>query len=80
MDLTVKGGYLIKFCMKLIAVISHDNNNNFFILPVSWYSTRLLPLNRQFFLIPNGINVFVDCRHKYFTSCSSQFCQNLIST
>jgi hypothetical protein len=25
MDLTVKKGYLIKFCMKLIAVISHDN-------------------------------------------------------
>jgi hypothetical protein len=25
MDLTVKVGYLIKFCMKLIAVISHDN-------------------------------------------------------
>jgi hypothetical protein len=25
MDLTVKVGYLIKCCMKLIAVISHDN-------------------------------------------------------
>jgi hypothetical protein len=25
MDLTSKEGYLIKFCMKLIAAISHDN-------------------------------------------------------
>jgi hypothetical protein len=25
MDLTVKEEYLIKYCMKLIAVISHDN-------------------------------------------------------
>jgi hypothetical protein len=25
MDLTLREGYWIKFCMKLIAVISHDN-------------------------------------------------------
>jgi hypothetical protein len=33
MDLTVKVGYLIKFCMKLIAVISHDNYYSQFYLP-----------------------------------------------
>jgi hypothetical protein len=25
MDLTLRGGYWVKFCMELIAVMSHDN-------------------------------------------------------
>jgi predicted RNA-binding Zn-ribbon protein involved in translation (DUF1610 family) len=33
MDLTVKGGYLIKLCMHLIAVISHDNYYSQFYCP-----------------------------------------------
>jgi hypothetical protein len=30
MNLTVKEGYLIKFCMKLITMISHDNYHSQF--------------------------------------------------
>jgi hypothetical protein len=33
---------------------------NFITLLGNWYNNRLLPLIRQFFHIPNGINEFVD--------------------
>jgi hypothetical protein len=33
---------------------------SFIALFVNWYNNRLLPLIRQFFLIPNRINEFVD--------------------
>jgi hypothetical protein len=43
--------------MKLIAVISHDDYYcQFYNLLVNWYNNRLLPLIRQFFLIPDRIN------------------------
>jgi hypothetical protein len=61
MDFTVKERYSIKFCMKFIPVISHDKYySQFNTLLVKWYNNRLLPLIRQVFLIPNGINEFVD--------------------
>jgi hypothetical protein len=46
--------------MKLIAMISHDNYYSHFTLFVNWYNKRLLPLIRQFILIPNRINELVD--------------------
>jgi hypothetical protein len=33
MDLTLSEGYWIKFCMKLVAVMSHDNYYTHFYLP-----------------------------------------------
>jgi hypothetical protein len=33
---------------------------SFVTLFVNWYNTRLLPLIRQFFLIPNRVNEFMD--------------------
>jgi hypothetical protein len=45
--------------MKLIAVISHDNHYSV-VFFVNWYNNELLQLIRQFFLIPNKINDFVD--------------------
>jgi hypothetical protein len=48
MDLTLREGYWIRMCMKLIAVVSLDN----------FYS----PLIRQFFLIANNVNEFMDLR------------------
>jgi hypothetical protein len=43
MDLPRKEGYLIKFCMKSIAVISHDNQliNNLYILLIYRVSNAL---------------------------------------
>jgi hypothetical protein len=56
MDLTLREEYWIKFCMKLIAVISHDNYYSLITLLVNWYNNRLLQMIRQFFRIPNRIN------------------------
>jgi hypothetical protein len=52
----------------------------FIALLVSWYNKRLLPLIRQFFFTPNRVNGFMDLRPLCSTSCSNQFCQNLITT
>jgi hypothetical protein len=52
MDLTVKEGYLIKLCMKLIAVISHDNyygiSSNLLILLLKHFKAKR-PLNPDHF-------------------------------
>jgi hypothetical protein len=48
-----------EFC-RLITVIPHDNYYGFIALLVNWYNNRLLPLIRQFFLIPNRINKFTE--------------------
>jgi hypothetical protein len=58
MGLTFREDYWKKCCMKLIAVTSHDNYSQSYALLVNWYNNRLLPLIRQFFLIPNRINEF----------------------
>jgi hypothetical protein len=51
MDLTLREGYWITFCMKVIAVISHDNYYcQFIALFVNWYNNIFLPVIRQFFL------------------------------
>jgi hypothetical protein len=68
MDLTLRRGYWIKLCMKLIAVKSHDNYYNFIALLASRYSNRLLPLIRQFFLTPKRMNDFMDLRRQCFNS------------
>jgi hypothetical protein len=49
MDLTLREGYAIQFCVKLIAVISHDNYYSFIALFVNLYYNRHLSLIRQFF-------------------------------
>jgi hypothetical protein len=46
--LTLREGHSVKFCMKLIAVISNDS-----------YSSNNLPMIRQFFLIPNRMNKYM---------------------
>jgi hypothetical protein len=51
MGLTLREGYSIKCCMKLIAVISHNN-----------YCCQFY----QSFLIPNGINEFMDLKTVMF--------------
>jgi hypothetical protein len=43
MDLTLREGSQIKFRMKMMLVISHDNNYSYTLL-VNWYNNRLLPL------------------------------------
>jgi hypothetical protein len=46
---TLRAGYWIEFCMKLISKISHYNYYSKFYH--SWYNDRLLPLVRQFFIL-----------------------------
>jgi hypothetical protein len=51
--------------------------NGFIALLVNWYINRLLPLIRQFFLIPNRINEFMDyplLRHEHFRTMISHQC------
>jgi hypothetical protein len=58
MDLTLREGYFISFCMKLIVVIITEVS--FITLFVNWFNNTFLPLLRQFFLIPNRMNEFMD--------------------
>jgi hypothetical protein len=61
MDLTLREGYWITFCMLLMAVISHDNYyTEFIVLHVNWYNNSLFLLIRQIFLILNRMNKFMD--------------------
>jgi hypothetical protein len=54
----MKEGYLIKFCMKLIAEISHNKYySQFYHLTCELVR---LPLIRQFFLIPNLSDEFAN--------------------
>jgi hypothetical protein len=66
MGLTFREGYWLKLCMKLIEMIGmmfYDNYFSHFYRPfVNSCSKILLPLIRQFFLIPNIIKEFVDRR------------------
>jgi hypothetical protein len=57
MDITLREEYWIKFCMKLIAVISHNNYYSQF-----YHPSCELVLIRQDFLIPNGINELMNLR------------------
>jgi hypothetical protein len=57
MDLTSREGYGIKFCIKLIAVISHDNYYSFIALLVNWYNNGLLPLIRHYFILASLIAI-----------------------
>jgi hypothetical protein len=64
MNLALREGYSIKFCMKLTAVTSNNNYYSQFSISVfKWYNNRFLPLIRQLFLIQNEITEFVDSRH-----------------
>jgi hypothetical protein len=54
---------LDKIGMKLITVIfSIITTVSFITLLVNWYNNRLLPLIRQFFLIPTRIYEFMDLK------------------
>jgi hypothetical protein len=44
------------------------------------YNDRLLPLLRQFFLIPNRSNMFMDLRANCHTPCFNQICLDLTNT
>jgi hypothetical protein len=58
MNLTLKEKYWLKFCKKLIRVISHDNYyNQFNALLVNGIIIDSFRF-RQFFFIPNGVNQF----------------------
>jgi hypothetical protein len=57
--------------------VSHNNYISFITLPINWYNNRLLPLVRQFFLIPNRTGLWIS---KCFKSCLNLFCWNLINT
>jgi hypothetical protein len=71
----------IKLYMKLIAVIVQDNCYSQFYHPsCDPYNNRLLPLIKQFFLIPNSINELFIADSKLSSSCLKQFCRNLIIT
>jgi hypothetical protein len=65
-----------KCCMKLIAVITHDNYYSLVILSINLYNKRLGPLSREVFLILNRINEFMDLTPCCFTSRLNQFCGN----
>jgi hypothetical protein len=81
MGLTLREGCWIKFCTWLAEVLCLYNYCNlFFILLLEWYHDRLLPLLRQFLLIPNRINMFMDLRENCSTPCFNKFCWDLINT
>jgi hypothetical protein len=62
MDLTLREGYCIKFCMKLIAVII--TTVSFIALFVNQYNNRLLPLIREFCpLSTKVVSNFADKQH-----------------
>jgi hypothetical protein len=61
MDVTLREGYSITFCMELIAMISHDYYYNSFVaFFVNWYSDILFPEIGKLFLISIRINEFMD--------------------
>jgi hypothetical protein len=52
MDLKLREGYSIKFCMKLIAVISQDKHSvGFIALSANWFNNELLPLIRKLYTL-----------------------------
>jgi len=81
MELNLRAGCWIKFCTYLakwyVPIITAVT---FIALPVDRYNDRLLPLLRQFLLIPNKINTFMDRRANISASCFNQFYWDLIST
>jgi hypothetical protein len=61
MNSTSREWYVIKFCMKLIAVPTIISFIiSFVTLLINWYNNRFLRLILEFFLIPNRINECVD--------------------
>jgi hypothetical protein len=62
MDLTLREEYWIKFCMRLVAVISHDNYYNQFCHPSDYEPLRYLNEASLYIMETCGCN----CK---FTSC-----------
>ena len=82
MQLTLTDRSWIKFCMQLLKVI-HTliiTTVCFITLCTDRYNDQLLPLLRQFFLIPNRINKFMDLKMNCPTPSFNQCCWNLINT
>ena len=81
MELTLTAGCWIKFCKWLTKVICPYNITICFIpLLTNRYYDRLLPLFRQFFLLPNRSNKFMNLQANCSTPCFNQFCRYSIST
>jgi hypothetical protein len=58
MNLTLREGYWITFCMKFMAIISHDNYQSVLLaFFVNWYNNKLLPFIWQFYIIANRRNI-----------------------
>jgi hypothetical protein len=75
MELTLREGYWIKFCMKLITVIFPDNYYSSVMFLVNRYSDLLVSLLRQFFIILNKINEFINnpecAKHIVYNRCAN---------
>jgi hypothetical protein len=70
MELNLTEWHWIKFCMYFIQVIHLDKYYSLsYYLFYKKYYDWLLPLLRKFFLIPNGVNKFIDLKMNYHTSC-----------
>jgi hypothetical protein len=78
MNLTLREGYLIKCCVKLITVISH---NNYYSQFCHHFCERIQShhpsIDKANFPFRNRINEFVGRRKSYLTSCLNEFCRNL---
>jgi hypothetical protein len=63
MDLTFRERYRDQFGVKLITMEYFDNYYGQFCRPsLNWYNNGLLPLLKQFYLIPKRMNEIVDLR------------------
>jgi len=81
MQLTLTAGCRLIICTYFEKVTCPCKYYKFFIaLPVDRYNNRLLPILRQFLLILNRINNFMDLNPNCSTALFNQFCWNLIST
>ena len=85
MELTLTAGCWIKFCTQLAKVICPYNYYSLF-CPPSYIQVlsqiiydRLLPLFRQFLLIPNRNDKFMNLTANCATPCCNKFCWYLIN-
>ena len=80
MELTLTAGCWITFCKWLAKVLCLYTFAICFIpLLVNRYYDRFLPLFRQFLLLPNRSNKFMNLQENCSTPCFNQFCRYLIN-
>jgi len=82
MELTLRAGCWIKFCkwLAIIIIIIIIITICFIPLLMNRYYDRLLPLFRQFLLLPNRNNKFMNLQVNCSTPCFNQFCWYLVNT